>query len=84
MHATGDRGREQCDGALALLGLPAQREHAVGDRGVEIPERWQLPGEISQVVALSHPDFIVIYGWFDPMWDVGSDAVAGDNRAGGK
>ena len=34
--------------------------------------------------ARSHPDFIVIYGWFDPMWDVGSDAVAGDSRAGGK
>ena len=33
MRATGDRGREQpCDGALVLLGLPAQRAHAVGDR----------------------------------------------------
>lgn len=30
-------------------------------RCVEIPEGWQLSEELSQVVALSHSDFLVIH-----------------------
>ena len=40
-------------------------------KGVAIPERWTLFEELSQVGALSHPDFVIIYGWFDPTWREG-------------
>jgi hypothetical protein len=38
---------------------------------VEIPEGWQLSEELTQVVTDKYPDFVVIYGWFDPTWDEG-------------
>ena len=44
-------------------------------KGVEIPKGWQLSEELSQVVALSHPDFVVIVGWFDPTWHEGRGSL---------
>lgn len=38
-------------------------------KGVEIPDGWQLSEELTQVVAAKYPDFVLIYGWFDPTWD---------------
>ena len=43
-------------------------------KGVEIPEGWQLSEELSLLVALSHPDYVVIVGWFDPLWREGEDS----------
>ena len=40
-------------------------------KGAEVPGGWTLSEELSQVVALSHPDFAVIVEWFEPMWREG-------------
>ena len=40
-------------------------------KGVEIPDGWQLSEELTPLVAAKHPDFVVIFGWFDPTWDEG-------------
>jgi hypothetical protein len=37
-------------------------------KGVAIPEGWQLSEELSQAATLTHPDFVVIVGGFDPTW----------------
>jgi len=42
-------------------------------RGVDVPEGWRLSEELTLVVALSHPDFVVIVGWFDPTWHEGGE-----------
>jgi hypothetical protein len=38
---------------------------------VEIPQGWQLSEEMSELVSAKYPDFVVVYGWFDPRWDEG-------------
>jgi hypothetical protein len=35
------------------------------------PEGWQLSEELSPLIAAKYPDFVVIFGWFDPTWDEG-------------
>ncbi len=40
--------------------------------GVAIPEGWELSEAITAVISLTHPDFVVIVGWFDPTWHEGS------------
>ena len=45
-------------------------------KGVEIPEGWQLSEELTLLVAAKYPDFVVIYGWFDPTWDEGKGTGA--------
>ena len=40
-------------------------------KGVESPDGWQLSEELTPLVAAKYPDFVVIYGWFDPTWEEG-------------
>ena len=40
-------------------------------KGVAIPEGWQLSEELTLLVAVKYPEFVVILGWFDPTWDEG-------------
>ena len=40
-------------------------------KGVAIPEGWQLSEELTPLIAAKYPDFVLIFGWFDPTWDEG-------------
>jgi len=45
-------------------------------KGVAIPDGWQLSEELTLLVAAKHPNFVVIFGWFDPTWDEGQSMGA--------
>ena len=45
-------------------------------KGVAIPEGWQLSEVVSQIAALSYPDYVVVCGWFDPTWDDGKNSTS--------
>ena len=40
-------------------------------KGVAVPEGWQLSEELTKLISGRYPDFVLIYGWFDPTWDEG-------------
>ena len=46
-------------------------------QGVDVPHGWQVSEELTLLVRHSHPDFVIIVGWFDPLWKEGGDSAGG-------